>query len=89
MPERYREEIARIDRRIIALVAERNAAAGRIGQIKAARNEDIVVPAVEQLVIQRFIEEGKKAGVSEACAVKIARAVIDEAVSVQNRLVQE
>ncbi|MDO5843552.1 MAG: prephenate dehydrogenase/arogenate dehydrogenase family protein [Methanocorpusculum sp.] len=81
-----REELAEIDRQIMALVGRRNAAAEKIGIAKALANEGVVVPQVEKIVVERYVEEGKKHGVSAATASRIARAVIDESVDVQGRV---
>ncbi|HJK79506.1 MAG TPA: prephenate dehydrogenase/arogenate dehydrogenase family protein [Methanocorpusculum sp.] len=81
-----REELAAIDREIVALVGRRNGIAKIIGEEKARANEEVVVPAVERVVEQRYVDAGVRAGVSAATAVRLARAVIDESVEVQGRL---
>ncbi|MCZ0863553.1 prephenate dehydrogenase/arogenate dehydrogenase family protein [Methanocorpusculum vombati] len=81
-----REELAAIDREIVALVGRRNGIAKIIGEEKAKANEEVVVPAVERVVEQRYVDAGVRAGVSAATAVRLARAVIDESVEVQGRL---
>ena len=81
-----RQELADIDRAIMQLVGRRNALARMIGERKAAADEEVVVPAVEAVVVRRYVEAGAAAGVSAAAASRIARAVIDESVEVQGRV---
>lgn len=80
------EELAAIDREIVVLVGRRNGIAKVIGEEKAKANEEVVVPSVERIVEQRYVDAGTRAGVSAATAVRLARAVIDESVEVQGRL---
>lgn len=68
------------------LVGRRNATAQLIGERKAAAREGVVVPAVEAVVVRRYVDAGAAAGVSATAAVRIARAVIDESVEVQGRV---
>ncbi len=79
----FREELASIDREIMELVGRRNRIALVIGEKKAEANEEVVVPAVEKNVVQRYIDAGQVSGVSADTAARIARAVIDESVDVQ------
>ena len=81
-----RAELAEIDREIIALVGRRNRIARVIGEEKAKEGEAVVVPSVERVVEQRYVDAGACAGVSAATAVRLARAVIDESVEVQGKL---
>ncbi len=81
-----REELAEIDRAVMELVGRRNAIAKTIGERKAAADEEVVVPAVENVVVQRYVDAGAAAGVSAAAASRIARAVIDESVEVQGKV---
>lgn len=81
-----REELADIDREIVALVGRRNSIAKIIGEEKARADEEVVVPEVEKIVVQRYVDAGALAGVSAATATRIARAVIDESVEVQGKL---
>jgi len=81
-----REELAELDREIVKLVGRRNKIARIIGERKAASNEEVYVPAVEKIVVHRYVDTGKIYGVSETAATRIARAVIDESVDVQGRV---
>lgn len=81
-----RAELAEIDRAIVALVGRRNSIAKVIGEEKAKANEEVVVPSVERIVEQRYVDAGTLAGVSAATAMRLARAVIDESVEVQGKL---
>lgn len=65
------------------LVGRRNRIALVIGEKKAEANEEVVVPAVEKNVVQRYIDAGQVSGVSAETAARIARAVINESVDVQ------
>ena len=80
-----RAELANIDREIIALVGRRNRIARVIGEEKAKEGEAVLVPSVEMVVEQRYVDAGVRAGVNAATAVRIARAVIDESVEVQEK----
>ena len=82
----FRDELASIDREIMELVGRRNKIALVIGEKKAAANEEVVVPAVEKNVVQRYVDAGKGSGVSAEAATRIARAVIDESVDVQGMI---
>jgi len=82
----FRNELAAIDREIMALVGRRNKIAQAIGEKKAEANEEIVVPSVEKTVVQRYIDAGKVSGVSAETAARIARAVIDESVDLQGKI---
>jgi len=82
----FRDELASIDREIMELVGRRNKIALVIGEKKAAANKEVVVPAVEKNVVQRYVDAGKGFGVSPEAAARIARAVIDESVDVQGRI---
>lgn len=79
----FRNELALIDREIMELVGRRNKIALVIGEKKAAAGEEVVVPSVEKIVVQRYVDAGKNSGVSAEAASRIARAVIDESVSLQ------
>jgi len=68
------------------LVGRRNRIALVIGEKKAEVNEEVVVPAVEKNVVQRYVDAGKVSGVSAEAAARIARAVIDESVDVQGMI---
>ncbi len=82
----FRDELASIDREIMQFVGRRNKIALVIGEKKAAANEEVVVPAVEKNVVQRYVDAGKVSGVSAETAARIARAVIDESVDVQGMI---
>ena len=88
MPELYvlRAELAEIDKKIMALVGRRNEIAKVIGEEKAKTKAAVVVPSVERIVEQRYIDAGAECGVSAGTAFRIARAVVDESVDVQGRL---
>ena len=51
-----RAELAEIDRAIVALVGRRNSIAQVIGEEKAKANEEVVVPSVERIVEQRYVD---------------------------------
>ncbi|HJJ29821.1 MAG TPA: bifunctional chorismate mutase/prephenate dehydrogenase [Methanocorpusculum sp.] len=82
----FRNELALIDREIMELVGRRNKIALVIGEKKAAVDEEVVVPTVEKVVVQRYVDAGKTSGVSAEAASRIARAVIDESVSLQGMI---
>ena len=83
---KQREELAELDREIVKLVGRRNKISRVIGERKAASGEEVFVPAVEKIVVHRYVDSGKIYGVSELAATRIARAVIDESVDVQGRV---
>jgi len=84
--EKYRRELADIDWEILKQVSTRNEIAKKIGDIKAQNAKQVVVPSVEDIVVSRYIKNGKELDVSEYTARRIARAVIDESVDVQGRI---
>ena len=88
MPEldTLRAELAEIDKKIMALVGRRNEIAKVIGEEKAKTGAAVVVPPVERIVEQRYIDAGAENGVTANAAFRIARAVVDESVDVQGRL---
>ncbi len=88
MPEldALRAELAGIDKTIMELVGRRNEIAKIIGQEKAKSGASVVVPSVERIVEQRYIDAGAAHGVTANAAYRISRAVIDESVDVQGRL---
>ena len=88
MPELdiLRAELAEIDKKIMGLVGRRNEIAKVIGEEKAKTAAPVVVPSVERIVEQRYIDAGAKTGVTANTAFRIARAVVDESVDVQGRL---
>ena len=88
MPELdvLRAELAEIDKKIMALVGRRNEIAKVIGEEKAKTGAAVVVPSVERVVEQRYIDAGAECGVTANAAFRIARAVVDESVDVQGRL---
>lgn len=81
--DEYRAEIAEIDEKIITLIAERNAVARKIGKEKQQLGMPVIVPDVEEKVEKRYKKSAENHGVSEGTASVIARAVIDEAVAIQ------
>ena len=88
MPELdvLRAELAEIDKKIMALVGRRNEIAKVIGAEKAKIGAAVVVPSVERVVEQRYIDAGAECGVTANTAFRIARAVVDESVGVQGCL---
>ena len=88
MPELdvLRAELAEIDKKIMALVGRRNEIAKVIGAEKAKTGAAVVVPSVERVVEQRYIDAGAECGVTSNTAFRIARAVVDESVGVQGCL---
>jgi len=84
--DKYRKELADVDREILKQVSIRNNIAKKIGEIKARNGNQVVVPSVEERVVSRYIKNGKELEVSEYTARRIARAVIDESVDVQGRI---
>ena len=62
MPEldALRAELAEIDKKIMALVGRRNEIAKVIGEEKAKTGAAVVVPPVERIVEQRYIDAGAK-----------------------------
>ena len=81
-----RQELADIDREIVKLIGHRNKIARVIGEQKAVLDEEVVVPDVEKVVVDRYVDAGKIFGVSAATTARIARLVIDESVDVQGRV---
>ena len=75
-----RDEIAGIDRQIIELITRRIAAAEEVGRIKRAQNLPIINEAVEEKVIARYTSVSESTGLSKEFLVRIARALIQEAV---------
>lgn len=88
MPEldSMRDELASIDNEIVKLVGRRNKIAEQIGIKKAESGASVVVPSVEKVVVSRYVEAGKKEGVSAHTSTRLARAVIDESVDIQGRV---
>jgi len=84
--EIFRKELADVDREILKQVSIRNEISKKIGEIKAQSGKQVVVPSVEDIVVSRYIKNGKELNVSEYTARRIARAVIDESVDVQGRI---
>lgn len=84
--DEMRSSLAEIDREIISLVGRRSKIAEKIGVLKSEENLEIVVPKAEEAVVERYIDAGKKFGVSSYAASRIARAVIDESVDVQGKV---
>ncbi len=81
--EKYRKEIAEIDRQIIELANGRLQKAEKIGEIKRQRNLPIINLSVEAEVIDRSVKLARKIGLDEAFALKLINLLIDEAVNVQ------
>ncbi|MDO5846185.1 MAG: chorismate mutase, partial [Methanocorpusculum sp.] len=88
MPElnALRAELAEIDREIMELAGRRGRIAELVGSEKAKTGAPVVVPQVERIVEQRYVRAGAAAGVSEAAALRIARALINESVDIQGRI---
>ncbi len=84
--DELRDGIRQRDLEIIRLIAERTELAKQIGEIKIGQGLPIRNLEVEKKVIDRYIEEGSKHGLSEGCMRSMAAAAIQEAVDSESRL---
>jgi chorismate mutase/prephenate dehydrogenase len=81
---RLREEIADVDREIVAHVAKRLHLAEQLGVEKKLEGRPIVAEDTEDRVFTRLLTEGATRGISLAFAEGLARLLIDESVRVQD-----
>ena len=81
---RLREEIADVDREIVANVAKRLHLAEQLGVEKKLEGRPIVAVDTEDRVFTRLLTEGATRGISLAFAEGLARLLIDESVRVQD-----
>src|SRR5713226_9733724 len=81
---RLRDEIAAVDREIVALVAKRLHIAEQPGVEKKLFGLPVVVPDTEDRVFTRLLTEGAMRGISLSFAEGLARLLIDESVRVQD-----
>ncbi len=81
---RLRDEIADVDKEIVALVAKRLHIAEQLGLEKKLFGLPVVVPDTEDRVFTRLLTEGATRGISLSFAEGLARLLIDESVHVQD-----
>lgn len=81
--EMLRNEIAKIDAEIVALVGKRLDISKEIGKIKRNLGLAVIVPDVEETVKKRYVEEARKANISKEMAEKLAEFLIATSRSVQ------
>lgn len=82
--EELREEIADVDARIMGLVAKRMSLAEDIGEEKRRLGLPVRVPEVEERVVARYRSFAESHGIDPDSAEKLARALIEESVRLQN-----
>ena len=81
---RLRDEIADVDREIVALVAKRLHLAEQLGLEKKLFGLPVVVPDTEDRVFTRLLTEGATRGISLSFSEGLARLLIDESVHRQD-----
>src|SRR2546430_10332295 len=81
---RLREEIADVDREIVAHVAKRLHLAEQLGVEKKLEGRPVVAEDTEDRVFTRLLTEGATRGISLSFAEGLARLLIDESVHVQD-----
>ena len=72
-----RDQIDDVDRRLIALLAERSALVGEVVHYKRARHMPVVDRAREDLMLARIADVAKDAGVDPRVAQQVLRTIID------------
>ncbi len=83
---RLRDDIAAVDKEIVALVAKRLHLAEQIGMEKKLAGRPLRAADVEEQVQTRLLRECGVRGIRESFAVSLARALIDESVQRQEAL---
>ncbi len=81
-----RAKIDVIDENIINLLAQRMEVSRKIGEFKKEHNIPIIQAARWDSVLDRMIEAGTQAGLSEQCVRDVFNAVHDESVDVQHKM---
>ena len=87
--DELRDEIRKKDLEIIRLISERVELAKQIGMTKFEQGLPIRNVEVEKKVIARYVEEGAKYQLSEGSMESIAKAVIQEAIDAEARLIKK
>ena len=72
-----REQIDDVDRRLIALLAERSALVGEVVHYKRAHHMPVVDRAREDRMLARIADVAKDAGVDPRVAQQVLRTIID------------
>lgn len=82
--ERAREEIERVDRQLVTLIAERTRVAREIGRAKRAAGMTTLDPAREAAVVRRAGELARELGLDDEVVRRIFWQLIALSRSVQN-----
>jgi len=85
--DEIRKRIADCDMRIAELIAERNGLANEMGILKKQTKSPVRVPDVERTVVERYVSNGRSKGISERTMEKIASALIEESVQIQENII--
>jgi len=81
-----RESIAEIDRALLELLRRRMELAARVGAVKAATGQPVVVRDVEDRVLGRARLHAESCGVSEEMMAQVFQAIMDGSVERQHRV---
>jgi isochorismate pyruvate lyase len=73
-----RHRIDDVDRRLVALLAERSRLVGGVVRYKRARHMAVVDRAREDEMIKRIADTAREAGVDPRVAQQVLRTIIDE-----------
>lgn len=84
--EKYRKEIAEIDRQIFGFVKSRLIKAKKIGEAKKQRDLPVTNLKVELEVVERSLKLAKEIGLNEVFAKKLVSMLISEAIKVQGAI---
>jgi chorismate mutase len=83
--EALREEIARMDARIVEAVAERMRLSALIGRIKAITGMEIEAKEVERRVLERAVSRGKEMGLEEKLVEELINLLVEHSKRAQRR----
>lgn len=81
-----RKRIEKIDYEILRMMANRTAAAVEMGKMKANEGIPLRAPAVEEKVVERYVERARAFGMSAESARQIAKLLIRESIDQQGRI---